>query len=84
MGGKSNGDGTRVIDTIHRAASNPNIRVRKMPWILMQVLMRFVPLFWERLEMRYLWNMPIRMANKRLKAVLGAEPHMPLEVPLET
>ncbi len=29
--------------------------------------------------MRYLWNVPIRMNNSRLRAVLGSEPHTPLD-----
>ncbi|MNJ78647.1 hypothetical protein D3C77_764500 [compost metagenome] len=29
--------------------------------------------------MRYLWRAPIRMDNSRLKAVLGHEPHTPLD-----
>jgi uncharacterized protein YbjT (DUF2867 family) len=31
-------------------------------------------------ELRYLWNVPIRMDNERLKALLGAEPHTPLDL----
>ena len=30
-------------------------------------------------EMRYLWREPIRMDNSRLIAVLGKEPHTPLD-----
>ena len=80
MEGHWDDDGTRMIEAIRRAAGNPNIKVRKMPWKMMQVLMPFVPLFRELVEMRYLWNVPIRMDNKRLKAVLGAEPHTPLDI----
>ena len=29
--------------------------------------------------MRYLWQQPVRMANDRLRAVLGEEPHTPLD-----
>ena len=46
----------------------------------MRVLAPFVPLFRELVEMRYLWNVPIRMDNKRLKAFLGAEPHTRLDI----
>ena len=80
MEGQWDDDGTRMIEAIRRAAGNPNIKVRKTPWKMMQVLMPFVPLFRELVEMRYLWNVPIRMDNKRLKAVLGAEPHTPLDI----
>ena len=80
MEGQWDDDGTRMIEAIRRAAGNPNIKVRKTPWKMMQVLMPFVPLFRELVELRYLWNVPIRMDNKRLKAVLGAEPHTPLDI----
>jgi len=80
MEGQWDDDGTRMIEAIRRAAGNPNIKVRKTPWKMMRVLMPFVPLFRELVELRYLWNVPIRMDNKRLKAVLGAEPHTPLDI----
>ena len=62
-----------------KAAGRANIKVGTMPWWLMRLASPFVPLFRELLEMRYLWNAPIRMHNDRLKAVLGAEPHTPLD-----
>jgi hypothetical protein len=46
----------------------------------MRLLSPFMPLFRELGEMRYLWITPIRMGNERLKDVLGAEPHTPLDV----
>jgi nucleoside-diphosphate-sugar epimerase len=35
------------------------------------------------LEMRYLWRVPLRMDNARLRAVIGAEPHTPLDEAVE-
>jgi nucleoside-diphosphate-sugar epimerase len=64
---------------IRKAAGNPNIKVGKTPWTLLRLASPFVPLFGELIEMRYLWNTPIRMNNARLKAVLGEEPRTPLE-----
>jgi nucleoside-diphosphate-sugar epimerase len=80
MEGHWDADGTQMIDAIRRAVGNPNLKVNKMPWWLMRMLSRFVPLFGELVEMRYLWNVPIRMDNARLKVVLGAEPHTALDV----
>ena len=40
---------------------------------------RSVPLFRELTEMRYLWEQPLRMANDRLVAAIGPEPHTPLD-----
>jgi len=42
------------------------------------------PLFREMAEMRYLWREPVRMDNTRLRAVLGSEPHTPLDEAVRT
>ncbi len=46
---------------------------------MMRLASPFVPLFRELLEMRYLWQVPVRMRGDRLAAVLGAEPHTHLD-----
>jgi nucleoside-diphosphate-sugar epimerase len=33
--------------------------------------------------MRYLWRQPVRMSNTRLLAVLGSEPHTPLDLAVQ-
>ncbi len=43
----------------------------------------FVATLRELREMRYLWLQPVRMANDRLLAVLGTEPHTPLDVAVQ-
>jgi nucleoside-diphosphate-sugar epimerase len=42
-----------------------------------------VTTFREMREMRYLWRTPISMDNSRLTAVLGKEPHTPLDEAVE-
>jgi nucleoside-diphosphate-sugar epimerase len=79
MEGHWDADGTHIIDAIRRTAGNPRTKVRPMPWRLMRLLSPFVPLFRELAEMRYLWITPARMRNERLRAVLGTEPHTPLD-----
>ena len=79
MEGHWDADGTHMVDAILRNAGNPGIKVARMPWTLMRLLSPFVPLFRELAEMRYLWTTPVRMDGKRLKSVLGAEPHTPLD-----
>jgi nucleoside-diphosphate-sugar epimerase len=84
MDGYWDADGTQMIDAIRRNAANPRIRVARMPWRLMRLLSPFVPLFRELAEMRYLWNMPVRMDGTRLMSVLGGEPHTPLDEAVRT
>ena len=79
MEGHWDADGTQMIAAIRRAVGDPRPTVRKTPWWLMRLAAPVVPLFREILEMRYLWNVPLRMDNARLKSVLGAEPHTPLD-----
>jgi nucleoside-diphosphate-sugar epimerase len=79
MEGHWDADGTQMIDAIRRNAGNPRIKVAAMPWRMMRLLSPFVQLFRELAEMRYLWDTPVRMDNKRLMSVLGAEPHTRLD-----
>jgi hypothetical protein len=67
-----------MIDAIRKAVGNPKIKVGKTPWWMLRLLSPFVPLFRELTEMHYLWSVPIRMDNRHLRAVIGAEPHTPL------
>ena len=79
MEGHYDPDGTEIIAAIRRQVGNPAIRVSPLPWLLIRLAAPFVPLFRELAEMRYLWNVPLHMDNRGLTAVLGAEPHTPLD-----
>lgn len=58
-------------------------RVQAFPWWLVTLASPFVATLRELREMRYLWQQPVRMANDRLLAVLGTEPHTPLDVAVQ-
>ncbi len=77
-------DGTRMIDAIRRVVGQPDLKVRAFPWWLLGLASPFVPLFRELKEMRYLWETPVHMSNARLLAVLGTEPHTPLDEAVRT
>ena len=78
MDGIWDADGRTLIDAIGRVVGSAPT-VWSFPWWSMPLLAPFVPLFKELREMRYLWSTPIRMDNARLVALLGEEPHTPLE-----
>lgn len=80
MKGHWDADGTQMIGAIRRAVGNDRIKVRRMPWSLMRLLSPVVPLFRELMEMRYLWQIPVRMDNAHLKSLLGTEPNTPLDI----
>jgi nucleoside-diphosphate-sugar epimerase len=80
MEGHWDADGTEMAGAIRRVVGNPNLKVKAFPWALARLLSPFVTLFREMQEMRYLWKTPVHMRNDRLVAVLGSEPHTPLDV----
>ncbi len=75
-------DGTQMAQAIQRVVvqhggSKP--KVSALPWWLMPVIALFSETVKEMLEMRYLWQTPMRMDNAKLKVLLGQEPHTPLD-----
>ena len=86
MAGHWDADGMQMLGAIERAVVRSGAaapRVRDFPWGLVRVGAPVVPLFRELLEMRYLWQQPVRMDNSALLAVLGEEPHTPLDVAVQ-
>ena len=84
MDGHWDADGTKMIDAIRRALGDRAPGSRRFPWWLIRLAQPFVPMFRELMEMRYLWRMPLRLSNAHLVAVLGSEPHTPLDRAVET
>jgi nucleoside-diphosphate-sugar epimerase len=79
MTGHWDADGTEMIAAIRRVVGRPSLKVRAFPWWLLAFASPFVPLFRELREMRYLWDVPVRMNNARLVTLLGSEPHTPID-----
>jgi nucleoside-diphosphate-sugar epimerase len=79
MKGLWDADGTQMIAAIRRVVGQSSLKVRAFPWWLLALASPFVPLFRELREMRYLWNVPVRMNNTRLVTLLGGEPHTPID-----
>ena len=80
MAGHWDADGTQMSGAIARAAGKPELKASAFPWWLTWLAAPFVPVFRELREMRYLWRQPVRLSNEHLLAVLGSEPHTPLDV----
>jgi nucleoside-diphosphate-sugar epimerase len=77
MQGHWDADGTEMIASIRRTAGRTDIATRRFPWWTLPVMAPFSETLREVLEMRYLWQQPVRMSNRRLVDVLGEEPHTP-------
>ncbi|BCA61607.1 hypothetical protein HMP09_0841 [Sphingomonas sp. HMP9] len=72
-------DGTRMVDALCRVLGDPAVPVRRTPWWMMRLASPFVPMLREVMEMKYLWDQPVRLMNAKLTAVLGSEPNTPLD-----
>lgn len=55
-----------------------HVRFKRLPWPLMRMGALLVPTFAALVEMRYLWDTPHTLANDKLQALIGTEPHTPL------
>ena len=72
--------GIQMAHAIQRVVGEPKPRIRRFPWALAYALSPFVTVFREMLELRYLWQRPVRLDNAKLVAFLGTEPHTPIDV----
>lgn len=54
------------------------LKMAQMPWPVIRLGALVVPTWAALLEMRYLWQTPHALANDKLTALIGAEPHTPL------
>jgi nucleoside-diphosphate-sugar epimerase len=57
--------------------ANGQLRVNSLSWPLMRAVALFVPTVAAICEMRYLWRTPHALANAKLRALIGQEPHTP-------
>ncbi len=71
--------GVEICASVRRAAENPDLPIRAFPWVLVYVASPFVVFMRELIEMRYLWQRPLRLDNSKLIRRLGTEPHTPLD-----
>jgi len=86
MAGHWDADGSQMFESIQRVVLRRTGRTPRgsaFPWWLLSLASPFVTTFREMREMRYLWRTPISMDNSRLTAVLGKEPHTPLDEAVE-
>ena len=78
MGGHWDGTGTAMVEAIVEALGAPKVPVAPFPWWALRLAAPFAHMPRELMEMRYLWQQPVRLDNARLVATLGEEPHTPL------
>jgi len=85
LGGHWDPDGRALAAAIVRVAARHGLHVRStgFPWWMARLAAPFNETMRELLDMRYLWQQPLQLSNAKIVAILGAEPHTPLEVAVE-
>lgn len=87
LGGHWDADGSEIGRAIQRVVQRhggKQPRLSAFPWWMMQLIAPFVTTLREIMEMRYLWQQPVQLNNRKLVEFLGAEPHTPLDEAIET
>lgn len=82
MTGHWDATGREMAEAIQRVVARHTgaaPRIARFPWWLLTLAAPFVTTFREMQEMRYLWRQPVRLAGTGIAAVLGREPHTPLD-----
>lgn len=76
--GQWDADGRQMVEAIAQVLGDPSVPIRPLPWWQLQIAALVAVTPRELMEMRYLWQLPIRLVNDHLVAVLGEEPRTPL------
>nr|WP_294524196.1 NAD-dependent epimerase/dehydratase family protein [uncultured Rhodopila sp.] len=71
--------GIEMARAAARVVGQPDLPIRPMPWPLLRLVSPFSGFMRELLDVEYLWRVPIRLDNRKLTALIGAEPHTPLD-----
>jgi nucleoside-diphosphate-sugar epimerase len=75
--------GEEIAELVCRVRGISGRRIKPFPWWAVKLASPFVNVCHEMLEMRYLWQVALRLDNAKLRAVIGAETHTPIEAALE-
>jgi len=71
--------GIAMAESIARVTGQPDLTVKRLPWKLFYAAAPFSTFMREALEMRYLWDVSLRLDNERLRSLIGEETHTPLD-----
>jgi len=71
--------GIEMAEAVRRVSGVEALPIKALPWRLLMALSPFVRVLREVREMRYLWQVPLRLGNHKLLRLIGPEPHTPLD-----
>jgi nucleoside-diphosphate-sugar epimerase len=72
-------DGHAMLDALRRVTNHPRIAAGHFPWWMTAALSPFMETLREVRKMRYLWQTPIQLDDRKLVAFLGDKPYTPLD-----
>lgn len=79
FGGHYDASGAEMVTAIQRALAPRRVPIRRFSWTMVRLGAPFVPFLREALEMRWLWEHPLRLDNRKLESLIGPEPHTDLD-----
>ncbi|HEY0800456.1 MAG TPA: NAD(P)H-binding protein [Steroidobacteraceae bacterium] len=74
--------GVEIAERVCRLHGMNTRQIKPFPWWAIKLASPFVNVFREMLEMRYLWQVPLQLDNGKLRALIGAETHTPIDAAL--
>ncbi|HEY2780731.1 MAG TPA: NAD-dependent epimerase/dehydratase family protein [Steroidobacteraceae bacterium] len=74
--------GVEIVERACLARGAEHQQVKPFPWWAVKLASPFIDVCHEMLEMRYLWQIPLRLDNAKLRRLLGAEVHTPIDAAL--
>ncbi|MBE1159397.1 NAD-dependent epimerase/dehydratase family protein [Dyella acidiphila] len=78
-------DGQQMLDAVRHATHNPAIAAGRFQWWLTALLAPFMETLRELRKMRYLWQSPVQLDDRKLLAFFDGRPYTtPLEQALHT
>jgi nucleoside-diphosphate-sugar epimerase len=79
FGGIWDADGSALPEAIRRLVARPALKVKRLPWTAMSLMAPFNETMREMMEIKPLWQAPVRLDNNQLLTFLEDEPHTPLD-----
>ncbi len=72
-------DGHGMAAAVQRVIGR-QVPIRRFFWPSIYLAAPFVTFLRELIEMRWVWREPVRLVNAKLEALIGPEPHTPLDI----
>ncbi len=79
FGGHQDETGVAMAESVRRVLGRPDIPIKPFRWVIVWLGSPFAGFLREALEMAWLWKSSLALDNTKLRALIGEEPHTPLD-----